>query len=266
MEIYCNNCSRIGHLFGQCKLPIISIGIIAFRMQPEGVEYLMICRKESLGFIDFIRGKYSLNDQDYILNMIKQMTNAEKTLLLNESFENIWNKIWCDEESSKQYKNEEISSKSKFDALCNGVYNKGEYYDLKSLIRSCESDSWDEPEWGFPKGRRNVSENDYECAIREFCEETGYKREHLNNIENIIPYEEIFTGSNYKSYKHKYFIMNMDIKNSHSTQSYQRSEVSAMKWMSYEECLQNIRSYNLEKKTILEKVNNMLKELTICVL
>jgi len=40
----------------------------------------MLGLKESLGFIDFIRGKYSLNDQDYILNIIKQMTNAEKML------------------------------------------------------------------------------------------------------------------------------------------------------------------------------------------
>ena len=126
--------------------------------------------------------------------------------------------------------------------------------------------SWDSPEWGFPKGRRNASENDYDCAIREFCEETGYKREHLNNIENIIPYEEIFTGSNYKSYKHKYFIMNMDVTNTVYMDGYQRSEVSKMKWMTYEDCLQNIRDYNLEKKKILEKVNNVLKELTICVL
>jgi hypothetical protein len=30
------------------------------------------------------------------------------------------------------------------------------------------------------------------------------------NIRNIVPFEETFTGSNYNSYKHKYFLMFMD--------------------------------------------------------
>jgi 8-oxo-dGTP pyrophosphatase MutT (NUDIX family) len=29
-----------------------------------------------------------------------------------------------------------------------------------------------EPEWSFPKGRRKIKENDLDCAVREFCEET----------------------------------------------------------------------------------------------
>ena len=82
MEIYCNNCGRVGHLFSHCKLPITSIGIIVFRKIEGQIEYLMIRRKETLGFIDFIRGKYSLNDKEYILNMIQQMTQYEKNILL----------------------------------------------------------------------------------------------------------------------------------------------------------------------------------------
>ena len=68
---------------------------------------------------------------------------------------------------------------------------------------------WGEPEWGFPKGRRNYHEKDISCALREFEEETGYKRTDLSIMQNIQPVEEIFTGSNYKSYKHKYFIAYM---------------------------------------------------------
>ncbi len=57
--------------------------IIIYSCIKSFIEYgtcTMLGLKESLGFIDFIRGKYSLNDQDYILNIIKQMTNAEKML------------------------------------------------------------------------------------------------------------------------------------------------------------------------------------------
>jgi len=38
----CNNCGKQGHMFHQCKLPITSYGIIAFRSSEEGIQYLMI--------------------------------------------------------------------------------------------------------------------------------------------------------------------------------------------------------------------------------
>ena len=46
-------------------------------------------------------------------------------------------------------------------------------------------------------------------------------------IDNIIPYEEIFTGSNYKSYKHKYYLAHMKYNNVNDN-NYQKSEVSKM--------------------------------------
>ena len=68
------------------------------------------------------------------------------------------------------------------------------------------STSWTETEWEFPKGRRNYKEKDLECALREFEEETGILSSKLSVIENVLPFEEIFIGSNHKSYKHKYFL------------------------------------------------------------
>ena len=44
---------------------------------------------------------------------------------------------------------------------------------------------------------------------------------------------------------------------------FQESEVSEVKWFSYEECLEKIRPYNLEKKDILKKVDNILKKYTL---
>ena len=44
---------------------------------------------------------------------------------------------------------------------------------------------------------------------------------------------------------------------------YQESEVSEEKWCSYEECLNKIRPYNLEKKEILKKVDIILKKYTL---
>ena len=132
---------------------------------------------------------------------------------------------------------------------------------LEILIKISNT-NWTEPEWGIPKGRREVGEKDFECAMREFEEETGYNRSSIKVISNIIPYEEIFTGSNYKSYKHKYYLAYTD-ESVGSLKGYQQTEVSDLQWMTYDECIETIRPYNLEKLAILDKVNNILKEYSL---
>jgi 8-oxo-dGTP pyrophosphatase MutT (NUDIX family) len=102
-------------------------------------------------------------------------------------------------------------------------------------------------------------EKDIDCGIREFTEETGYSCNDFKLIENIIPYEEIFIGSNIKSYKHKYYLACMS-NNTLDIQDYQKSEVKNIKWMSFDECLNYIRPYNLEKINIIEKINKVLQE------
>ena len=131
-------------------------------------------------------------------------------------------------------------------------------FNLQLLIENSNT-LWVEPEWGFPKGRRNFQEKDLNCALREFEEETGYIKSNIKLVQNIIPYEEIFTGSNMKSYKHKYFIGFIDpcIK---TTNTFQETEVSEVKWLYYDECIDKIRPYNLEKINILNKVNKVLQE------
>jgi ADP-ribose pyrophosphatase YjhB (NUDIX family) len=257
---YCNNCGKAGHLYHQCKLPITSFGIIAFRIYENDIQYLMIRRKDTLGYIDFMRGKYSLYNKDYILNMLKQMTVEEKEILGRGDFDLLWKRIWGDEHISNQYKSEENISREKFNALCSGIIFKNELYTLTTLIEeSNKYDIWTEPEWGFPKGRRNYQESDYESALREFQEETGYNIKQLKNIKNILPFEEIFTGSNYKSYKHKYYLTFMKLEHTLQTHKFEPTEVSKMEWKSFEDCIQSIRNYNLEKKRILTNINETIK-------
>ena len=77
-------------------------------------------------------------------------------------------------------------------------------------------------------------------------------------ILNVIPYEETFMGSNYKSYKHKYYLAYMkDIDNS---TNFQKTEVSNMKWLTYEQVLKHIRPYNNELINIVKKVNKLIKD------
>lgn len=255
---YCNNCGKYGHLFHQCKLPITSIGIIAYKKIDDVIYYLLIRRKHSLGFIDFMRGKYPLYDKLYLMNIINEMTIDEKELLLTKDFDYLWEYIWG-KNTNMQYRVEEKTSKSKFNSLQIGIKLNNLEYNLKSLIEQDSVTHWNETEWGFPKGRRNYLEKDLQCALREFEEETGYNKNELNILLNIQPYEEIFTGSNYKSYKHRYYVgqMNSNIQDAHQIIP-SNYEVSKIGWYTYEESCKLIRPYNLEKLSILEKINKVL--------
>lgn len=257
---FCNNCGKNGHAFHQCKQPITSIGVIAYRCVNGRNEYLMIRRKDSLGYVDFIRGKYPLYNYIYIKNIIDEMTEDEKNRLLNDDFDTLWETLWGDN-IGIQYRNEEKVSKDKLECLKKGIKTIKYEYNLQSLIKNSKT-KWQEPEWGFPKGRRNFQEKDLSCALREFEEETGYPKLSLKIIQNLNPFEEIFTGSNYKSYKHKYFIANMD-NSVIPTTLYQETEVSKIKWMRYETCIQIIRPYNLEKKDILKKTEILINKYTL---
>lgn len=249
-DIFCNNCGKYGHMFHQCKFPITSIGVIVFRYHQGVLEYLMICRKDSLGYIDFLRGKFSLNQKYYILNMCKQMTQHEKKVLKTKCESN---------DTSKGF-----VLKDKINTLIQGVTFNGESYNLKGLLEESEKyGCYTEPEWGFPKGRRNPYESDYDCALREFAEETGYCMNSVTNIRNVVPFEETFTGSNYNSYKHKYFLMYMDYATSLEHHQFQKTEVSNVEWKTFDQCMQSIRPYNLEKKKVLTNIDQCIRSLQL---
>jgi 8-oxo-dGTP pyrophosphatase MutT (NUDIX family) len=261
-KYFCNNCNRNNHVYNNCRAPITSIGVIAFRCGESGPEYLMIRRRDSFGFVDFIRGKYSLHDEAYIQRIIDEMTVHEKANLMRLTFEQLWKLLWGDYTRGSQYKNEEMVSFEKYRQVLGGIRTKdGRVKNLQQFIDDSTT-RWNETEWGFPKGRRNYNEKDISCALRECLEETGYDITSDNVIQNIAPYEEIFMGSDMKCYKQKYFLAMVDLEKKPKT-AHDIMEVGLMKWMPYDECIQMIRPYNLEKIGIIRKINNILSKYRI---
>ena len=229
---FCNNCGKQGHLFGNCKRPITSLGVVVFRKWQGGLQYLMICRKDTIGYIEFLRGKYPLYSPDYIKELMDQMTLDEKERLLVTDFDTLWGNLWGDF-ASVQYRSEEKHSREKFLQIKRGIqtFNAAEY-NLESLVRDSKT-TWLTPEWGFPKGRRNYQESDLGCALREFEEETGYSKSDVMVVRNVCPFEEIFMGSNFKSYKHKYYLGCLPVEEKEPSTDFQRCEVSSVKWVTF---------------------------------
>lgn len=252
----CRNCGINGHLYKDCIHPIMSFGIICYKMNGNTINYLMIQRKDSLSFMEFIRGKYLVTDIGYIKQLVSSMTVDEKKLLLTKSFDEIWNYTWYQNNASSiKHTSEYYESKNKFDYLVNNSI-------LIEIINNIICLVEQEQEWGFPKGRRKLKETDLDCAIREFCEETRLKPNDIEILDSIKPFEEIFFGTNNILYKHTYYIAKIiDNETSVSVDQTcleQIREVRALKWFNIEEVLHHIKSHNRERCQIITKVNKTL--------
>jgi len=82
-------------------------------------------------------------------------------------------------------------------------------------------------------------------------------------VHNILPFEEIFTGSNYKSYKHKYYLMYMKYEDTTVTTNYQTDEVSKIAWKDYDDCVSSMRKYNLEKIKLITNIHASIQKYKI---
>ena len=84
MEKYCNNCGNEGHYYRECRYPIMSYGIILYDdSEKENIKIVLIERKNTLSYIEFLRGKYDINNNEYIQLLFDRMNNEEKNLILN---------------------------------------------------------------------------------------------------------------------------------------------------------------------------------------
>lgn len=251
MSSACSNCGKAGHFFRECREPITSLGILAFRRKEEGIEWLLIRRRVSIGFIEIMRGKYELRDVPGIQTLVDQATMNERQMLVSMGFADLWRDLW-NGPASRRYQAEYDQSKAKFDVIrSRGV-----------LANCCEASvtAWTEPEWGFPKGRRSSTETELACALRETLEETGVRKSDLRILPGP-PLLEEYSGSNGIRYRHRYWLaetpatleVRMD-----ETNVDQRREISDVRWCSLNAAQALIRPYNAEKRAVLETASKML--------
>ena len=282
----CSNCGLTGHTFRFCSEPVSSYGVLVFRWigqtetwpqtsilcsDPNNStgttklipQVLMIQRKDSLGFMDIMRGKYKVNEPDYIKKQLRGMTEDERKKLETMEFEDIWHLLWgSDAESSKRYAHDRITSKQKLAELRAGIeLDTGERYTLNDLLRQ-EPVVYKTPEWGFPKGRRDPHELDIQCAFRELEEETSIIETEVLKATNIAPLIEQFYGSNGIHYRHSYYLaqyigdrnISFDALNPEMAR-----EIGNLAWKNLDDAINVLRPENTEKRAILEQLSTILR-------
>lgn len=273
--VYCANCGGQGHIYKTCNHPVISYGVICYRMFYDPItnsvcpKYLMVQRKDSLCYVEFIRGKYELNHKDYIMRLFQHMTNEERENIRANNFETLWNSMWCrdgnGQGNTRNFNRECKEAAEKFAALTRGYTirnadtNDSIFFDLTYILTNTTS-LYNETEWGFPKGRRNINEDDITCAIREFREESGIQPRHIRISRDIKPLEEVFTGSNRIRYKHVYYVARYQppIRGDDKDFHFPNKEVRDVQWFSYQEGQSRIRDFNIERKELFKRLNQIV--------
>jgi len=243
-NIYCRNCGKRGHKYKDCLYPRLSYGIVLYN---DKDEIVMIERKDSISYIEFLRGKYKIEDSEYIQLLFNRMSVLEKDVILNNNFNILWNNLWYSNISSKK------------DYLRS--YNKFILLDLKNYINN-STINYLNNEWEIPKGRRNLNETDIECAKREFQEETNIAQNDYDLLKNIEPFEEEYIGSNNIVYKNIYYIGKIKVNNYNlyidKQNRDQVSEIRSIKWFSIIDCLTRIRDYSDYKLNVVDKIFNFI--------
>jgi len=286
-QTICTNCGKPNHHFRNCTEPIYSYGIIAFRnknpswnqvtrllqddtsihgFDPDDIEILMIQRRDSIGFIELLRGKYKLTDINYIKEQISGTTQKERKELEEKTFEELWIGLWGKETfETNQYKQEYEQAKFKFEQLQTGVVIDDVVVSLRELLKIIPI-TWSTPEWGFPKGRRNIHEKDVQCAIREFTEESGLHEHQFTIIKNIQPICETFYGNNAIHYCHVYYLAwihsDVVVKFDSSNQNMIK-EIGDIQWFSYQAAQCHIRATNTNKHDILKRAFSIITSMSI---
>tara|TARA_B100000575_G_C23014998_1_gene584559 strand:- start:98 stop:949 length:852 start_codon:yes stop_codon:yes gene_type:complete len=268
-DVYCNNCGIRGHLYKDCRKPVISCGNIIFRIDRGLPEILMIQRKDSLCYIEFLRGKYDIYNIEYIQILIDKCNIEEKGNIIGKPFHILWENLWLIKgDKNDTYKNSSdyLKGYEKFNKLLVGYYSKkyNKNVNLKYFIENSKT-IYNETEWEFPKGRRNNNENNLECARREFMEETNYNIEDYELIENLKPFSEEFMGENKVRYKYIYYIgilKNIDkLPFIDYDNKDQYSEIKNILWLTKDKSLDIIRDYHHTRRDVIIKIFNFISML-----
>jgi 8-oxo-dGTP pyrophosphatase MutT (NUDIX family) len=226
----------------------------------DNIRFLMIRRKHTLGFLEFIRGRYNVGNVDGIIFLFSQMTSDEIKKISISTMEELWIESWHNNKIKTTYKHEYDESVKKFNKLKNiHDCNNSEDSDTVKLSFYVNNvrPKWNHAEWGFPKGRRNYYESDLMCGIREFQEESGITDGEYVILDKIKPITENLIGTNGINYKHIYY-PSISTTNKSPTiiksNKSQSNEIGDIGWYTYEEAMKLIRPYHTERKKILTEL------------
>lgn len=198
-----------------------SVGIACIRFVGTQPQILLVCKRYTYAFDDFIHGRYPQTNKEKIFN---GMTVEEKLDILSMNFDMMWYRIWLHSKRDGYY----IASKNKFETqwLIDGGAKLRKYIaKSKNALRV----------WEMPKGRKkSKNEPDVVCAIREFAEETAITKKHYRFLPGLVrKYSSTDAGITYvNTYYVACLLSNIEVSIRFDTlRGEQPSELCDIRWM-----------------------------------
>lgn len=178
-----------------------SYGIAAYRFYDGKYEILLVKKRYTRAFSQFVRGFYAGNDD--VISLFNQMTQDEKLAISSGDFNMIYYKLYMvgPPNIPKRFMGMYRASKA--------IYDKRWANNIELLKRLAHGTINREGLWELPKGRRNGHETNKSCAIREFAEETGIKSAKLQGLTSKPIVKHVHTKSDDIKFVSHYFIGNM---------------------------------------------------------
>jgi hypothetical protein len=239
-----------------------------YNLYNKNVEYLVIQRKCSLSYTDFIRGKYECTRQNLVYLLTKMSYNEIENIRNNENFDDLWINFWGKNNNEGIYMKEYENAKIKFDLIKNNNTNAN-INNIIEILKLKNITVFSSPEWEFPKGHKKKKECNINCAKREFEEESGFNDNDYEIIKNVSPIYEKFIGSDGKKYTYIYYLAiatNNKCAKIDKNNINQIKEIGNIGFFNYNDIVNRIRYYLIEKKKMITNVNQFVNNnLLFCI-
>lgn len=266
----------------------ISYGISLCRYNDiNEIEILLIKKRYTYYFFNFVFGYYKKNDTKYLKHMFNNMTFSEKIDILSMQFDIMWYRIWLNNPETNfnlcnLYKNknkidkDEKNTLNEFDIY--NIYQKKKSKFLKlinsdtkkeKLCNLINESTNSELLWEIPKGGQENEENNIDCAVREFYEETSISPKYIQIYYHQKPIVETYTD-NFITYKNIYYLAKINNKYKNKVKlkinfnSFEQiKEIESIRWIS----LNKIKFLKLDEQThkktvkLYKRIINLFKKL-----
>ena len=216
-----------------------------YKIVEQNLMFLLVSRKHSLGYVEFLRGNYDISDNnESVYHLFMQMTENEIQMIFSQTFDELWHDLWKKNAKKSTYTKEYLASMEKFNFIV-PLFDKNSF-----------KPDYPINEWGFPKGKKRINEPSISCAIRECCEETSLVRTELCMLTGVNALVENMTGTDNKKYKHVYYLSIIEeLRNlSIQTDNYHFIEIDMAGWFKKNNANNLIRPYHTEKLRIIDEI------------
>lgn len=198
------------NLFSECMLcnTYASYGLVCFRKNDS--EVLLVQRRDSIEFMSFVGGNVDTAD-------MKEMTRKELDKLRTSAFSYLWYDLFGPRAKM------DFIVKTRFEEMQRSGELSKRIDDAYPFARAATA-------WGLPKGRKKSDlESHQECAVREFCEETGYlPSDIVVDQDSMVDEEHVGTDGN--TYRVTYFFARLKADDAKPTNKFSRKEVRLVGW------------------------------------